>query len=365
MKKTSKLLVLAVFPAPYRAHLINYLSNSFDVDAFYERDFDSNRNSSWFVNGTKILSDGNYKEEFKKACLSIEQYDGVVLYDYTSTNAINLICKCKKKKIPYFINCDGIILGKRDLFIKKIIKRALLSKAEACFASGKYASQYFEKNGVDKKNIFIHTFSSLEQQDILKEVPKKNNVFFKRLVGHEYDNVFLGVGRFMSVKNYLWLIDGWPDDQKNVLILIGGGELKQEYETRIACRRLKNIIIIDYLGKEILKDYFRNADFFLHPTIYDAWGLVINEAMSQGLIVASSNKCIAALELIENNRNGFVFDCNKCTPSDLIDSLVSLSEEQRYSIRKRALDTISKYTIQNMAERQINVIKQRLGDYND
>ena len=363
MAKRNRLLVLAVFPAPYRANLIKYLSNEFDVDAFYERDFDSNRNSLWFVDGARILNNSRNIKDFKKACSNIEKYDGVVLYDYTSINSIKLIHKCKKI-VPYFVNCDGVILGKRDNFIKKILKKVLLSKAEACFASGKYASSYFEKYGVDKNNIYIHTFSSLEERDILEEVPKKDTTFFKKYVDFKYENVFLGVGRFMDVKNYLWLINGWPRDEKNLLVLIGGGEMKPDYEKRIIDRQLKNVVLIDYLDKETLKKYFCNADFFLHPTIYDAWGLVINEAMSQGLIVASSNKCIAALELIENNQNGFVFDCNNCTPSQLISTLTSLSMEQRRLIRQNAINTISKYTIKNMANTQMNVIKQRL-DKND
>lgn len=365
MGTKNKLLVLAVFPAPYRAHLIEYLSNAFEVDAFYERDFDSNRDSAWFIDNTKILTKKENMEDFKKACSTIKQYDAVVLYDYTSINSIKLIRKCKKNKIPYFVNCDGIIVGKKDNFLKGVIKKLLLSKATACFASGKYASQYFEKYGVDKRNIFIHKFSSLEQQDILKEVPNKDRSFFSQYVNFQYENIFLGVGRFMGVKNYSWLINGWPRNQKDVLVLIGGGELKQEYENRIHERQLVNIILIDYLDKNTLKNYFRNADFFLHPTTYDAWGLVVNEAMSQGLIVASSNKCIAALELIKNKENGFLFDCDISTPIELIDSLASLSEKERYRIRQNAISTISEYTIKNMAETQIDIIKKRLVNKND
>lgn len=45
---------------------------------------------------------------------------------------------------------------------------------------------------------------------------------------------------------------------------------------------------------------------FTHKRRY--LGLVINEALSQGLPVITTNKCIAGLELIEDGKNGYIID---------------------------------------------------------
>ena len=60
------------------------------------------------------------------------------------------------------------------------------------------------------------------------------------------------------------------------------------------------------MQKKELFEYYHAVDLFVLPTREDIWGLVINEAMACGLPVVSTNRCIAAMELIEDGKNGFV-----------------------------------------------------------
>jgi glycosyltransferase involved in cell wall biosynthesis len=53
----------------------------------------------------------------------------------------------------------------------------------------------------------------------------------------------------------------------------------------------------------------------------ETWGLSINEAMASAKAVLVSNKCGAALDLVKNNKNGFVFE------SDNEKSLINKMEE--------------------------------------
>ena len=52
------------------------------------------------------------------------------------------------------------------------------------------------------------------------------------------------------------------------------------------------------------------ADIFVHPTETDVWGLVINEAMAHGLPIITTDGCVAGLELVKNNDNGFIIPVN-------------------------------------------------------
>lgn len=54
-----------------------------------------------------------------------------------------------------------------------------------------------------------------------------------------------------------------------------------------------------------LERYYAAADVFVFPTAYDAFGLVVLEAMASGLPVFSSD-CAGAAELIDSGKNGFV-----------------------------------------------------------
>lgn len=54
-----------------------------------------------------------------------------------------------------------------------------------------------------------------------------------------------------------------------------------------------------------LERYYAAADAFVFPTTYDAFGMVVLEAMASGLAVFSSD-CAGAAELIDSGRDGFV-----------------------------------------------------------
>ena len=52
------------------------------------------------------------------------------------------------------------------------------------------------------------------------------------------------------------------------------------------------------------------AAFSKMPTREDIWGLVINEAMAYGLPIITTDNCLAGLELIKNEENGYIIPVN-------------------------------------------------------
>ncbi len=92
------------------------------------------------------------------------------------------------------------------------------------------------------------------------------------------------------------------------------------------------------------------ADLFVLPTREDVWGLVINEAMANGLPVISTDKCIACVELVKNGVNGYIVpvnDSNKLTQS-IIEAMNEIENSNRMSVE--SLNRIRDYTIEKMAQ---------------
>ena len=96
------------------------------------------------------------------------------------------------------------------------------------------------------------------------------------------------------------------------------------------------------------------ADLFVLPTREDIWGLVINEAMSFGLPVITTDRCIAGLELV-GEKNGRII------PSEDVEAL----RKSMNSILELPLETffyenqkvILNYTIENMAKLHSEIIE--------
>lgn len=359
-------LFLSLYPAPYRIELYNRIANEYEIDVILEKLSGDSRNQEWFQKGKYyVLEDKDGLTEYKNKLQRISDYQFVALYEYASTESIKLIYKCRRYKIPYIINCDGVMMEKHGNFVRDIIKRYLIKGAAGYFASGEKAKQYFLKYGADESKIHIHTFSELEVDDILKEplTAIRKAELRSKLGLPVAQKIVIAVGRFIPLKRYGELIRAWkdiPDDY--TLLLIGGGSEEENYRNIIKDNHIDNVIIHDFMLKDELFDYYKAADIFVHPTSYDVWGLVVNEAMACGLPVVVSDHCVAGLELIENGENGYQIPMGN--DRELCDRVVEvLSNPALYDkMSHKVLETIRPYTMRNMARVQINAIKEIIGE---
>ncbi len=347
-----KLLIMAIYPAPYRMGLFEYFAADFDIDIFFEQSGGDQRNKEWFKGGNYFCLDtAQGIESFKE--VNVKNYDLAVFYDYTGKQSMKLIIQCKRKKVPYIINCDGVMMTNHGNVLKDLIKRYFIKSARYCFASGVNAKKYFLKYGAKEKNIAIHTFSTLNKEDILKEpLSQAKKIEAREKLGLQKTvKIAIAVGRFIPLKRYNELIAQWKDMPTNYkLLLVGNGEQKELYEQTIKNLKLKNVIIRDFAQKEKLLEYYRAADIFIHPTSYDVWGLVVNEAMSQGLPCVVSDHCIAGLELIKDGENGYLVKMGDDKAAVTRAKEIFQNAQICKTMSVNALKTIDTYTIENMAK---------------
>jgi UDP-glucose:(heptosyl)LPS alpha-1,3-glucosyltransferase len=103
-----------------------------------------------------------------------------------------------------------------------------------------------------------------------------------------------------------------------------------------------------------LARYYSAADAFIFPTTYDAFGMVVLEAMASGLAVFSSDRAGAA-ELICSGKDGFVFpldDWVEATTAGLRDhdSLRAIGAEAEKTARRHDWSTVVRDVEQVYAE---------------
>lgn len=305
-------LVLAHFPSPYRVDVFKELSKEFDLTIYFEICKDQNRSSEWFVKNTglnsKLIEEGNNYKLFKNDIRNIKKYDFVLAYDYHTIKSMKMQISAIRNNIPYFINCDGAFI--RTGIVKKIVKRYFFKRASLFFASGNNAKKYFIYFGADEKKIFIHNFTSLHKNDILNEtINKDEKVTLRKKLGIKNKKTVLSIGQFIERKGFDVLLEAWKElDKKYQLIIIGGGDLEDSYKKIISQNKLLNVKLINFIPKKEIFNYYKASDLFVLPTREDIWGLVINEAMACGLPIITTNKCIAGLELVNDNENGYIVD---------------------------------------------------------
>ena len=99
-----------------------------------------------------------------------------------------------------------------------------------------------------------------------------------------------------------------------------------------------------------LVEYYRASDVYVMPTREDIWGLVVNEALAEGLPVITSDKCTSGNEIVKNAQNGYVYSCEKTDElAEKIrwfenngDALANYSQNAIDSIKNYSFETVVK-----------------------
>jgi glycosyltransferase involved in cell wall biosynthesis len=134
---------------------------------------------------------------------------------------------------------------------------------------------------------------------------------------------FLASARLIEEKNLSRLVEayaryrtlvpkaenGEPQMQIWDLVLLGDGPLRPALESQRSGLKLDgHLHLPGFKQYDELPNYYALARAFILPSIFEPWGLVVNEAMASGLPVLVSSHCGCAAELVREGRNGFTFD---------------------------------------------------------
>lgn len=357
-----RLLILSIFPAPYRVEVFRGLREEYEIDLFFEFVQNQNRNADWFVKSEEfqVLTTPEAVADYESKVKNLAQYDLVLAYDYFSKRAMKLMLSCMRQKVRYCINCDGAFINQN--LIKDTVKRFFVSRAALCFASGQSAYNYFTYYGAKPENIRFHKFTSLKQEDILtRPLTKEERQEKRKTLGLEEKKTALTIGQFIYRKGFDILLKAWKNMEPDMqLLIVGGGDKAPEYEAYIKENNLRNVHILGFMPKTELLEYYKAADLFVLPTREDIWGLVINEAMALGLPVISSNRCIAAMELVEEGVNGHIVPVEDVNA--LHDKLYGLlsDEEQTEKMAAANVEKMQDNTMENIVKCHLRDLRELL-----
>ena len=363
-----KVFIQTLYPAPYRVGVFNCLNDYEEIDCFvvFEKEDGDKRNKNWFDKDFKFnCCFAKEKKEYRKQLKKTKkhEYDIVIAYEYSSISSMRLLLKCIMHKIPYCINCDGAII--KHNFIKDKIKRFFIKRARACLANGKAAENYFFTYGAKKERIYMHKFTSLYEKDLINNIiPKSKKEKLRKELGINEKKVFLSIGSFIERKGFDILLEAIKrlNNKSIAFVIIGGGEKSEEYKKIVSENKLDNVYIIDFLSKNEILKYYDAADAFVFPTREDIWGLVINEAMSRGLPIISTNMCVAATELVDE-KNGKIIEVDSVEElANAIREFNSLSDNELENMGRISMERNKNYTIENIAESHFKVVNEIYGE---
>ncbi|MCL2069132.1 MAG: glycosyltransferase family 4 protein, partial [Oscillospiraceae bacterium] len=276
--------------------------------------------------------------------LSAKKYDIFIVGNYSTPTGMLMTISLKARGIPFLLYADGA-MAKNDCRLKFAVKKFFISKASAWISSSCVTDNYFMHYGADKNKIYRHPFSSVRSQYIEScPLGEAEKLSLRKQLGIAEEKVVISVGRFIHLKGYDVLIKACRGLGKNVGVYIIGGAPTDEYLALQKQCQVENIHYIEHLSAPELKKYYLASDLFVLPSRIEPWGLVVNEAMANGLPVITTDKCVAGLELVEDSGNGFIIPADDAVQLAEKMNTILGDDELRQKMARESIRKIQPYT---------------------
>lgn len=374
-------LYLTNIPSPYMVGYLNELGKYCSICVVFEKAYDSTRPESWrnllentnfqyhILNGMRVTNKiyGDKKMQTApddkalsfKVCKYISRdYDFIISCNPCTPTGMIAIAYMQIKNIPYSIQSEGGFPGSGK-GIKEWMKYCLMHKAKFYFSTCDMDDLYFIKYGAEKEQIRRYPFASIYEKDLpTKMVNSDEKRKIKEKLGITEKLVILYVGRSVYFKGVDILLKAYGTINIDAALYCIGGKCTEEYQRIIEEYNTQGVHFVDNIEFSILKQYYMAADVFVLPTRNDTWGLVINEAMTYGLPIITTDMCVAGNALIKNKVNGFIIKSESVDElADAIQALVC-NEDLRESMGRKNYELIHEWTLENMGEIMWKNIKE-------
>ena len=166
----------------------------------------------------------------------------------------------------------------------------------------------------------------------------------------ESSRVLLYIAEFNKGKNHAFLIEAMKKLPTHfILLLAGDGKLFEQ--TKTLAKDLPNIKFFGY--RKDIPDVLNAADIYVTPSLREGLPVSVMEAMAAGLPVIAS-KIRGHVDLITNNKNGYLFDPKDINGFVNIIKTLDLPNESVMDFNQKLL---SKYSTESVNEQMERIYK--------
>lgn len=173
----------------------------------------------------------------------------------------------------------------------------------------------------------------------------------------ERDIMMLWVGHEFVKKGLEFAIRALPMVSKDAKLFVVGGDNPSRY--RQLAHELDVAHRVVFLGRSTnVKQWYAASDIFVFPTTYEAFGLVVLEAMATGIPVITT-RIAGVAEVMSDEYDGLLLD-DPTDAGEIAQKISLLYEDQRLreTIGSNARKTAEDYSWDKVAMRTLEVYKQ-------
>jgi len=297
-----KVFTYFVEPASYTLDLIKNIYSKLDIPYVFIKN-KSEAKSTISVGGQEFLSKKPLFSKFLFVFNIWKNHTFIIINGYNNYPFIlTFIFNFFSVKKRYIASESDTQLKIPKNVLKRIIKRIYLN----IIFRNKYVLG-FAGGTKTHKNLFRH-YGMKEERIFLMPMTIDNQKYYHDKKTFPEKFTFLFVGRLIDTKNVDLLCERFITffSNKNAeLIIVGGGNNLDRYKKKYSHDK---ILFKGSVFGEDLINLYHNSSVFVFPSSVEAWGLVVNEAMSAALPIIAHKEVGSVHDLIHGKETGFVID---------------------------------------------------------
>jgi len=214
-------------------------------------------------------------------------------------------------------------------FFGKLVKHVAVRMFNSALVGGHPHKQYAIDYGMNPSRVFLGYDVVDGRYFEVQAARWKNEAADNLPVANLPSRYFLNLGRFVTKKNipslikaYAGLMEHYPALDISLVLVGEGNEEKAirqlaadlKIPTREGLTQANNsgnkaeIVFYPFQQVDITPLFFSRCEAFILPSMYEEWGLVVNEAMACSSAVIVSENVGCAADLVINDVNGFQFN---------------------------------------------------------
>lgn len=239
--------------------------------------------------------------------------DVLVMHGYHRFTEVEIMAAARLLRIPMLLRADPTLLRRRPPHValaKRVLVPPWLSQFAGALATGTLNSRYYTHYGMPAERIFTAPFSVDNSFFQSREADARMAARALRselgIAESEFTAVF--AAKLIAHKGCMDLIRAFGSrPRKNAhLIIVGDGPEKDE------CVKLAHDVapgrthFLGFFNQLRMPTAYTLGDVLVLPSLFEPWGLAVNEAMSLGLPIIASDQVGAVPDLVSPD-NGWVF----------------------------------------------------------
>ncbi|KCZ47176.1 glycosyltransferase family 4 protein [Hyphomonas sp. CY54-11-8] len=273
--------------------------------------------------------------------------DVVAVAGWAAPESIAAMHHCRRHRIPTIIMSESQEDDAKRSLLRESVKRRLVSQFNAALVGGPTHAQYINKLGIPCERIH-YGYNAVDNEHFAmgaaSALQDPHNVRLQHNLPKRY---ILASARFIQKKNIPSLISAYASARKlnptaPDLVVLGDGPERKVIEATIARERVgKYVHLQGFVSYDRLPAFYGLSEGFVHVSLIEQWGLVINEALAAGVPVIASNTCGAARTVIQDGQSGILTDISTDAITKSLVQFFRMPSQERSAMARAGANAIN------------------------